>query len=378
MTRKNKSLPNEDEIKHILEDQELEKENDELLETNEELTEINEELTEENVELETEVKKVKKEVIWLIVFMLFLAIILGSAIGFYYFQNIRTGQSLAETTKKAQSSEEKAQSENKLRMEQELKLAQATKENQGLKDAAAKKAEEDAVKELKSKDEADKASRKYVTANKKESVAPGLNTRTSPCGDLIGTLRVWGTAGEVLEGPNKPGACLGGEYEWYRVRWNDGVEGWSIVNYLDFTGEKQFSKTGYITGYVPVGYDNNTSKQNILPKICATNTVDKIVYCSAEVNTGQQNYKLVVPEGEYVMSGKFKYQDYQTNKLIEQDLIFSVSQQCGYTNECYQKFPQGYKKNAKFKVTVGSIVTGVNLSTFYNEDGTPGVNNIEL
>ncbi|MBC7472484.1 MAG: hypothetical protein H7196_04485 [candidate division SR1 bacterium] len=55
---------------------------------------------------------------------------------------------------------------------------------------------------------------------------------------MIGSLRVWGTAGEVLEGPNKPGPCLGGEYEWYKVKWNDGAEGWSIVNYLDFTGER--------------------------------------------------------------------------------------------------------------------------------------------
>lgn len=367
MSRKNKPLPNEEEIKHILEEQELEKEN-------EELSDVNEELTEENEELETEVKKVKKEVIWLVISILFLAIILGSGIGYYYFQNIRTGQNLNDTTKKAQSAEEKALAVGKVRMEQELKPAQANKEKQSLKDSAAKKAEEDAVKELKDKEDADKAARKYVVANKKESTSPGLNTRTSPCGNLIGSLRVWNTAGEVLEGPIKPGPCLDGDYEWYKVKWNDGVEGWSIVNYLDFIGERQFNKTGYITGYAPIGYNYDNS--SILPKICAKNITDNITYCNAEINISQQNYKILVPEGEYVMSGKYRYQNYETKKMEEFDLIYPFIQQCGYTAECYQKYPDGssYTRNAKVKVTIGGV-TSVNLNTYYNSDGTPGVNN---
>jgi hypothetical protein len=374
MSRKNKSIPNEEKIKHIIQDQELKQENEELIEDNEELIEDNQELTEENEELETEVKKVKKEVIWIVIFMLLLSIVLGSAIGYYYFQNVRTGQNLSETNKKVQTAEEKILAEGKLRMEQELKLAQSTKENQGLKDAAAKKAEEDAAKDLKAKEEAEKAARKYVIANKKESNSPGLNTRTSPCGDLVGSLRVWGTAGEVQEGPVKQGPCLGGDYEWYKVKWNDGVTGWSIVNYLDFTGEKQFSKTGYITGFVPVGYDYSTQNNTILPKICAINIADKITYCNAEVNINQQNYRIVVPEGEYILTGKTRYQMYDTKQLVEQDLIYSVSQQCGYNNECYQKFPNGYSENAKIKVTTNGIVIGANLTTFYNGDGTPGIN----
>jgi hypothetical protein len=358
MSRKNTALPNEEEIKHILEDQELKEEN-------EELTETNEELVEENEELEIEVKKFKKELIWLILLMLLVSVVLGSAIGYYYFQNIKTGQNLSETSKKAQTAEEKAMAENKLRLEQEIKLTQATKENQELKDGAAKKAQEDVAKELKAKEEADKNSKKYVIANKKESAAPGLNTRTSPCGDLIGTLRVWGTAGEVLEGPKKPGPCLDGDYEWYRVKWNDGVEGWSIVNYLDFTGEKQFSKTGYITGYVPIGYDYETNQATYIPKICATNQADNITYCNAEINKDQQNYKLVVPEGDYIMSGTYKYKEYQTKKIVEFPLIYSLRQQCGYTEECYKKYPDGYKIPAKIHVDTNGILIGVNLSVLY-------------
>ncbi|MBC7472485.1 MAG: hypothetical protein H7196_04490 [candidate division SR1 bacterium] len=63
--------------------------------------------------------------------------------------------------------------------------------------------------------------------------------------------------------------------------------------------------------------------------------------------------------------------------MEEFDLISSVMQQCGNPSECYQKYPDGsgYTRNAKIKVTAGCVVTSVNLNTYYNNDGTPGVNN---
>jgi hypothetical protein len=346
----------------------------EILDENHELEEKNDDLVEENGELEAEVKHVKKEVLWLIASILLISLLLGSGIGYYYYQNAQTRKALTATTTRALTAEETAKNEAKLRTEQELKLTQATQENQGLKDTAAKKAEEDAIKEQKAKEEADKLSRKYVSTIKKDSTLPGLNTRVAPCGDVAGTLRVWGTAGEVIEGPTKAGVCFGEDYEWYKVKWNDGVIGWSIANYLEFTGERQFSKTGVLTGYVPVGYDYETSQNSIKPTVCATNLGDKITYCNAEINSNQQSYKLVVPEGEYVMTGKLRYKDYDTKKIVEQDLIFSVSQLCGYTQDCYQKYPNGYRQNAKVIVSTNGIVTGVNLTSFYNDNGTPGVN----
>lgn len=344
MSRKNKHNQNEEKIQEILEHQE--------------------ELVEENIELEEEVKEFKKGFIIGLILILLVAIGLGGGIGYYYFLNINTRQTLNETSQRAETAEEKAQNEAKLRTEKELKLAETTNENQELKNAAAKKAEEEAKNELKQKEEAEKAARKYVVANKKESTLPGLNTRKSPCGDLAGSLRVWGTAGEVLEGPTKPGACLGGDYEWYKIKWNDGVEGWSIVNYLDFTGEKQFNQTGYITGYVPVGWDWESQKYTYTPKICATNQTDKITYCNAQINNEQQNYKLVVPAGEYIMSGTFTYKDWQTSEIKGQPLIYSIQSQCGYTAECNEKYPEGYKQSAKIKVDVNSVLIGINLNSY--------------
>ena len=121
MSRKKPSQVNQKKIKRILEDQEVEETNEELVEVNEKLVETNEELTEENEELEIKVEKTKKEIVWLVIFMLLLAIILGSGIGYYYFQNMKTGQNLSESTKKTQSAEEKATNESKLKMEQEIK-----------------------------------------------------------------------------------------------------------------------------------------------------------------------------------------------------------------------------------------------------------------
>ena len=331
----------------------------------EEIIEHEEILEEENEELVTEVKQFKKRFVFLIIFFLLSAAFLGSAIGYYYFQTANTKKNLTESEQKIQTADDKLKNEAKIRAEKELSLTQATAENQDLKNAAAKKAEDDAKKELKQKEEADKAAKKYVIANKKESTQPGLNSRKTPCGELAGGLRVWGTAGEVLEGPTKPGPCLNGDYEWYRVKWNDGVEGWSIVNYLDFTGEKQFSQTGYITGYAPIGWDWETNKNVNLSKICATNQVDKIEYCNAQVDVSQGNYKLVVPAGEYVMSGTYKYKEFDTQNFKEFPMYYPLINQCGFTNECYQKYPNGYNESGKVRVETGGVAINVNMTVKY-------------
>jgi hypothetical protein len=54
----------------------------------------------------------------------------------------------------------------------------------------------------------------------------GLSTRTVPAGPVISTIP-WKTAGVVIEGPK-----YGGSGWFYRIKWSNGVTGWSAETYL--------------------------------------------------------------------------------------------------------------------------------------------------
>jgi GH25 family lysozyme M1 (1,4-beta-N-acetylmuramidase) len=58
----------------------------------------------------------------------------------------------------------------------------------------------------------------------------GLKVRDTPCGNRIGN-KSDGSIGLVLEGPRY---CVleGTGYYWWRIRWSDGMEGWSAQNWL--------------------------------------------------------------------------------------------------------------------------------------------------
>jgi hypothetical protein len=58
----------------------------------------------------------------------------------------------------------------------------------------------------------------------------GLKVRNAPCGDRIGN-EPDGSIGVILEGPIY---CVleGTGYYWWRIRWSDGLEGWSAQNWL--------------------------------------------------------------------------------------------------------------------------------------------------
>jgi hypothetical protein len=58
----------------------------------------------------------------------------------------------------------------------------------------------------------------------------GLRVRNAPCGDRIGN-EPDGSIGVILEGPIY---CVleGTGYYWWRIRWSDGLEGWSAQNWL--------------------------------------------------------------------------------------------------------------------------------------------------
>lgn len=58
----------------------------------------------------------------------------------------------------------------------------------------------------------------------------GLRVRRAPCGEQIGN-KPDGSTGVVLEGPV---VCTleGKTYRWWKIRWADGLEGWSVEDYL--------------------------------------------------------------------------------------------------------------------------------------------------
>ncbi|MFN4218086.1 MAG: BACON domain-containing protein [Candidatus Bipolaricaulia bacterium] len=58
----------------------------------------------------------------------------------------------------------------------------------------------------------------------------GLRVRDNPCGNKIRN-KPDGSVGIILEGPS---FCVleGTGYNWWRVRWSDGLEGWSAENWL--------------------------------------------------------------------------------------------------------------------------------------------------
>jgi hypothetical protein len=321
------------------------------------------ELEEEVEELQHELKVETKQNNFLKLAAFILGICLvggGVGFGFYAF---RSNKNLLNVKDQVQTVQEELENKSKEIEDKNIKLAASLDENKQLKDESAKKAALEAEAAIKVEQEKQKQSKKFVVSDKKETNLPGLNVRESPCGAVVGQLRVWGTAGEVVEGPNKPGVCLGGDYEWYKVKWNDGAIGWSIVDYLTFSGEKQISSTGYITGYAPLGYDSDAQKV-LVPTICATNLADNINYCNAQINANDSNYKLNVPAGDYVITGTFRYKDWDTKKLVEKPMIYSVFTQCGDWSK--QECKDGWNTKAKVTVTPGGVLTGINPSTPWN------------
>jgi hypothetical protein len=75
------------------------------------------------------------------------------------------------------------------------------------------------------------------------STDKGVNVRKQPCGEISGSLRVWGSSGMSM-GESVKATCQGKEYTWLKVKWSDGVEGWTITDYLSTT-EPAREPTGY-------------------------------------------------------------------------------------------------------------------------------------
>ena len=286
----------------------------------------------------------------------------GTAVAAYHFDVVDTLEDKLSGTRgelsSTQSSLEKAKEES---AEQGLLISKATEEIEALKQESAEKTAQEAQEELEAKLQAEKDAKRFVIATKKDSNLQGLNVRNSPCGEKVGPYQVWGNAGEVISGPEQPGECLGGDFEWYKIRWNDGMEGWSIADYFDFSASRSLNNTGVITGYAPYGF-NFEEETKIAPSICATNQSDGITYCNASLNEGRNTYTLELPAGRYLVSGTYRYMDWESKNIVNVPLRHTLFEACGYTVDCYNKFGES-DGAAIVDVNAGDVLAGINLSS---------------
>jgi hypothetical protein len=63
----------------------------------------------------------------------------------------------------------------------------------------------------------------------------GLNSRADTCSTEIVGVVEWGETGELLETEGKIDSCVGRTLTWYHIRWESGIEGWSIIDFLEFS-----------------------------------------------------------------------------------------------------------------------------------------------
>jgi hypothetical protein len=77
-----------------------------------------------------------------------------------------------------------------------------------------------------------------IKADKKGTAATALNVRTEACGNLSNPANVaWGTSGTIVSEVITK-TCLGGNWNWYKVKWANGVEGWSASYYMSESGKE--------------------------------------------------------------------------------------------------------------------------------------------
>jgi hypothetical protein len=116
-------------------------------------------------------------------------------------------------------------------------------------------------------------------------------------------------------------------------------------------------------------WDNPSNDQYYRPKtlpqtLCATNQGDGISYCGAEINYGQNTFKLTVPVGDYILTGKYRFVDYQSRETKEFKTLYSVQSQQS-SSAGYQYNADDYKKNAVVHVDQAGVLTNFNISVIF-------------
>ena len=81
------------------------------------------------------------------------------------------------------------------------------------------------------------------------SKAGSVNIRESVCNNNIIGSSNWKAVGQIIEGPITQ-ECFGSKWNWYKVKWSNGVIGWSIDNYFQkVEAIKKFAKDGFELEY---------------------------------------------------------------------------------------------------------------------------------
>lgn len=205
----------------------------------------------------------------------------------------------------------------------------------------------------------------------------GLNWRSQPCGEILGSVKRWGNVGSVIKGPVQT-LCGGSNSDFYFIKWEDGTSGWSAADNLSFSEKKPELAIGTISGQVFYGSE-------YLPpfRVCAVDISSKTEFCNeypkgapAQDRNGKYidqtpltKFNLEVPVGNYWIYSQFPgIADIGngTNKAYFTSCSFNntavspekLAQICGYPS--IQAVPV-----VKISVAGGENVTDINLADTY-------------
>lgn len=71
----------------------------------------------------------------------------------------------------------------------------------------------------------------------------GLNSRAGTCSpDIVGVVE-FGETGTLIEPEGKIDSCIGQTFTWYHIKWESGIEGWSISEFLEFSNTEDSAVT---------------------------------------------------------------------------------------------------------------------------------------
>lgn len=204
---------------------------------------------------------------------------------------------------------------------------------------------------------------KYAEAVANGAVQTTLNSRSTPCGDIVGDSKPWGFSGQVSEGPITQ-ECLGGKYTWWKVKWGDGSEGWSIADNLKFYDAPVAFNFGFITGEF-------IYPSEFLPpqRACAKNVLTKAVYCTdrSQSKINPKVYKLAVPVGKYYV---FASRWDSIDKSKPEKIYYDENVPCGLTYECFKKTPN--PKPIAVEVKPGLTTSKIDPTDWYVDETVGG------
>jgi hypothetical protein len=204
---------------------------------------------------------------------------------------------------------------------------------------------------------------KYAEAVANGATQTTLNTRSAPCGEIVSDSKPWGFSGQVSDGPITQ-ECLGGKYTWWKVKWGDGSEGWSIADNLKFYDAPLAFNFGFITGEF-------IYPSEFLPpqRACAKNILNKAIYCTdrAQSKVNPKVYKLAVPVGKYYV---FASRWDSIDKSKPEKIYYDENVPCGLTFECFKATPN--PKPIAVEVKAGLTTSKIDPTDWYVDETVGG------